>query len=200
MNLHKLDKLLASHNREGFLHRHKTGESGTPFWDYLDKKCKYHNHDYSKAYSFAEKIFRKYIGKDASIPLKILRNNPRYKHDYFFRVSVEEVFQRCLGGVRQRWTWNEFYIDKKTNLVTLVPEKPRRKFPKPASTRWTYVACGRTVQIRKGIHYWELSAYYYKPFWNKELETEVCKETLPQYKQMNKRELRYFNLENTFLE
>ena len=116
MNLSKLKELEESplrENRAQYLKR-----VGVHPWDYEDKKCRYHRRDYGQAHKFAEKMFEKNIGKDTKELRNKLKNDPRYKHKYFFRKGIDCAIKDMLANAfYYRWYRSDYYVNKKTNVL-----------------------------------------------------------------------------------
>ena len=138
MNLHKLKELEESplrENRAQYLKR-----VGVHPWDYEDKKCRYHRRDYGQAHKFAEKMIKKNIGKDTKELRNKLKNDPRYKHRYFFRKGIDCAIKDMLANAfYYRWYRSDYYVDKKTNVLCKreIPVRKRRA-PRPR-TYYEYV-------------------------------------------------------------
>ena len=194
MNLSKLKELEESplrENRAQYLKR-----VGVHPWDYEDKKCRYHRRDYGQAHKFAEKMFEKNIGKDTKELRNKLKNDPRYKHKYFFRKGIDCAIKDMLANAfYYRWYRSDYYVNKKTNVLCKweIPVRKRRA-PRPR-TYYEYVD-GTIIEVRNGIHYFRLSSDYYKERWNKIKKKLESVEVKPVYWQLNKAWLKFYQLKN----
>ena len=194
MNLSKLKELEESplrENRAQYLKR-----VGVHPWDYEDKKCRYHRRDYGQAHKFAEKMFEKNIGKDTKELRNKLKNDPRYKHKYFFRKGIDCAIKDMLANAfYYRWYRSDYYVNKKTNVLCKreIPVRKRRA-PRPR-TCYEY-ADGTVIEVRNGIHYFRLSSDYYKERWNKIKKKLESVEVKPVYWQLNKAWLKFYQLKN----
>ena len=194
MNLSKLKELEESplrENRAQYLKR-----VGVHPWDYEDKKCRYHRRDYGQAHKFAEKMFEKNIGKDTKELRNKLKNDPRYKHKYFFRKGIDCAIKDMLANAfYYRWYRSDYYVNKKTNVLCKreIPVRKRRA-PRPR-TCYEYVD-GTIIEVRNGIHYFRLSSGYYTERWNKVKKEFESVEVKPVYWQLNKAWLKFYQLKN----
>lgn len=194
MNLYKLKELEESPLRENRVQYLK--RVGVHPWDYEDKKCRHHRRDYGQAHKFAEKMFEKNIGKDTKELRNKLKNDPRYKHKYFFRKGIDYAIKDMLANAfYYRRYRSDYYVNKKTNVLCKreIPVRKRRA-PRPR-TYYEYTD-GTVIEVRNGIHYFRLSSEYYKERWNKikkELESVKVK---PVYWQLNKAWLKFYQLKN----
>ncbi len=194
MNLSKLKELEESplrENRAQYLKR-----VGVHPWDYEDKKCRYHRRDYGQAHKFAEKMFEKNIGKDTKELRNKLKNDPRYKHKYFFRKGIDCAIKDMLANAfYYRWYRSDYYVNKKTNVLCKreIPVRKRRA-PRPR-TYYEYVD-GTIIEVRNGIHYFRLSSGYYTERWNKVKKEFESVEVKPVYWQLNKAWLKFYQLKN----
>ena len=194
MNLSKLKELEESslrENRAQYLKR-----VGVHPWDYEDKKCRYHRRDYGQAHKFAEKMFEKNIGKDTKELRNKLKNDPRYKHKYFFRKGIDCAIKDMLANAfYYRWYRSDYYVNKKTNVLCKreIPVRKRRA-PRPR-TCYEYVD-GTVIEVRNEIHYFRLSSDYYTERWNKVKKEFESVEVKPVYWQLNKAWLKFYQLKN----
>lgn len=194
MNLSKLKELEESplrENRAQYLKR-----VGVHPWDYEDKKCRYHRRDYGQAHKFAEKMFEKNIGKDTKELRNKLKNDPRYKHKYFFRKGIDCAIKDMLANAfYYRWYRSDYYVNKKTNVLCKreIPVRKRRA-PRPR-TYYEYVD-GTIIEVRNGVHYFQLSSGYYTERWNKVKKEFESVEVKPVYWQLNKAWLKFYQLKN----
>ena len=194
MNLSKLKELEESplrENRAQYLKR-----VGVHPWDYEDKKCRYHRRDYGQAHKFAEKMFEKNIGKDTKELRNKLKNDPRYKHKYFFKKSIDCAIKDMLANAfYYRWYRSDYYVNKKTNVLCK-REIPVRKRRAPRPRTYYEYADGTVIELRNGIHYFRLSSDYYKERWNKVKKEFESVEVKPVYWQLNKAWLKFYQLKN----
>ena len=194
MNLHKLKELEESplrENRAQYLKR-----VGVHPWDYEDKKCRYHRRDYGQAHKFAEKMFEKNIGKDSKELRNKLKNDPRYKHKYFFRKGIDCAIKDMLANAfYYRWYRSDYYVDKKTNVLCK-REIPVRKRRAPRLRTYYEYVDGTVIEVRNGIHYFRLSSGYYTERWNKVKREFESVEVKPVYWQLNKAWLKFYQLKN----
>ena len=194
MNLSKLKELEESplrENRAQYLKR-----VGVHPWDYEDKKCRYHRRDYGQAHKFAEKMFEKNIGKDTKELRNKLKNDPRYKHKYFFRKGIDCAIKDMLANAfYYRWYRSDYYVDKKTNVLCK-REIPVRKRRAPRPRTYYEYADGTVIEVRNVIHYFQLISGYYTERWNKVKKEFESVEVKPVYWQLNKAWLKFYQLKN----
>lgn len=194
MNLHKLKELEESplrENRAQYLKRVRAHP-----WDYEDKKCRYHRRDYGQAHKFAEKMFEKNIGKDTKELRNKLKNDPRYKHKYFFRKGIDCAIKDMLANAfYYRWYRSDYYVNKKTNVL-YKREIPVRKSRTPRPRTYYEYLDGTVIEVRNGIHYFRLSSGYYTERWNKVKKEFESVKVKPVYWQLNKTWLKFYQLKN----
>lgn len=85
-------------------------DKGISFWDYVDKKCKYHRRDSGQGWKIANKIFKKHIGK-TYIELKEIILKKRHK--YFFEMSLLEQLDNVYNNIHDTFYFN---LDNKLEL------------------------------------------------------------------------------------
>lgn len=196
MNLHKLKELEESplrENRSQYLKR-----IGVNPWDYEDKHCRFHRRDYGQAYSFAEDMIEKNIGKDAKTVISQLKNDPRYKHRYFFKRGIDSALKQVRDKTYYyRWYYSDYFIDKSTNVICKREAvSSKKKVPKPR-TYYEYID-GTVIKVRKGIHYFKLSDDYHTQVWDRNLKDFTTVYVRAKYWQLSKYWLKFYNLKNEY--
>lgn len=194
MNLHKLQKLLDSPKQESMTNSLKGSQ---PYWDYRTNKCKYFRRDYGQAYSFATKLIERHVGKPFFTVVQILKNNPRYKYQHFFREGVDEAIAAVKNNTVRCHYDNSYYLSKSDyTVVKKEPLEPRRKslVNNNRDLRWREED-GVAIQRLKGIHYQYLSHETYKIVWDPIYG--LSHKAIPeQRQQLSKYWLKYYKLKN----
>lgn len=193
MNNHKLEQLMLSPKRESMLHRLRNTHED---WLHSDKRCRYHRRDYGQGYNLANKIVEKFLGQPLNLAVSALKNNVRYKNEYFFRRGVDEViFEVQTNKIRWNWFSNDLYITKENNIIRKRPDEPKRVREPYVPVIFNYMD-GTEIHNRKGIHYFLVKRGYYHEYWNKSLQM-YCGEHVPDhFWQLSTYWLRFYNLAN----
>ena len=197
MNNSKLEKLLNSPTREGMRDRLK---AKSEFWDYKDKRCRFHRRDYGQGYEHANKLFEKNIGQSFHSVVKTLKNDPRYKYMYFFRRGVNETIEDVKNNSFSYLRFDsDYYLDNKSNTVHKRPTRKRYKFSKQNNDAlgdciYTYKS---RVEIhrREGIHYFLIERSYWEEYWHP-VDGIYHKQIPDKFEQLSKYWLKWFQLEN----
>lgn len=194
MNNYKLEKLMEAPSKEGM--RQHLKESGE-FWDYKDRRCRYHSRVYGRGHKFADKLLDKNVGKSFSQVVKVMKNNPRYKHSHFFRLGIDTAVRDVVENAYRYSYWRSAYYFAHNSDVILKRDK-RRYVPKNKERSLDFIEYvdGTIVERRNGIYYFLLSSGYYDHIWSKQEGDYVLEEILPTYWQLSKAWLKFYKLEN----
>lgn len=194
MNLHKLKEFEVLPLRGNRAQNLKS--IGVHPWDYEDKKCRYHRRDYGQAHRFAEKMFEKNIGKDTKELRNKLKNDPRYKHKHFFRKGVDCAIKDTLANAfYYRWYRSDYYVNKKTNVLCKREISVKKVRKHPPSNYYEYTD-GTVIEVRKGIHYFRTGSDHYTERWDKVKKRFETVQANPQYRQLDKVWLNFYQLKN----
>lgn len=195
MNNSKLEKLINSPTREGMRDRLMANSA---FWDYKDRRCRYHSRSYGQGYAHAKKVLNKNVGKSFQKVSQTLKNDPRFKHNYFFRRSVRETLRDVKDNSFNYLRFNcDYYLE---NNVLIKRDTSRRyKYKKKGSSSTAdyvikYVS-GVVIHRRKGIHYFLIKRSYWVDLWHPK-NGVYYKEIPDRFQQLSKYWLKYFELEN----
>lgn len=203
MNNHKLKKLMQSPNKEGM--RQHLKENGQ-FWDYKDKRCRYHSRAYGKAHKMVQyKYLNKKIETNYDKAVKKLKSKPEYKYQYWFREAVDSVLKdvrSCDLNWRGEY-YCPYFVDKE-GLLRLHSGKKRLERRRHTWTSRTgkqtifKYASGLVIELRNGIHYFLVKEGYYEDVFRKVLgKCIVSHERVNDvYQQLNTKQLKLFGLEN----
>lgn len=95
-------------------------ENGTNFWDYSDKKCKYHRHDTGQAWSIGEKIIRKHLGKTLEEIKEIMLKK---RKPYFIEQGFLDLLDYIRDDKDEEFTINsENKVELRVKKITVKPE------------------------------------------------------------------------------
>lgn len=194
MNYHKLKKLEESPTREGMRDSIKNTRD---FWDYKDRRCRYHNRVYGNGYNFAQRLLEKNVGKSCGLTVKLLKRNPKYKHDYFFRLGINVAISEVLNNefVYNRFRSSYFILHNNDTVFKRDYEKRYKYVPKYSRDILEYVN-GVVIERRNGIHYFRLTESYYDHVWSRKKQEYVIEEIHATYWQLSKYWLKWYGLEN----
>lgn len=198
MNNSKLEKLMNSPTREGMRDRLM---ANSDFWDYKDRRCRYHSRSYGQSYVHAEKVIDKNVGKSFQEVTHTLKNDPRYKHNYFFRRGVKETLRDVRNNSFNYLRFNsEYYLDN--NIIvkreTIRRYKSKEKKYHPSYDYILRYKSGVEIHRVKGIHYFLTKRSHWVDKWHP--TGGVYRVQIPdRFSQMSKYWLKYFELENSFI-
>lgn len=195
MNNSKLEKLINSPTREGMRDRLMKGSA---FWDYKDRRCRYHSRSYGQAYAHAEKVLDKNVGKSFQKVSQTLKNDPRFKHNYFFRRGVKETIRDVRDNPFNYLRFNcDYYLENNILVKRDTSHRYRYKKKAPDPTRdyvLRYVS-GVEIHRMKGIHYFLVKRSYWVDLWHP-TDRLYHKQIPDRFQQLSKYWLKYFELEN----
>ena len=198
MNNSKLEKLMQSPSREGMLTRLKHGSA---FWDYGDKKCKYHRSEYGDGYNHAKKIFEKNIGKSFNIAVNALKNDSRYKHNHFFRIGVDETIKDVKNNSFNYLRFDSDYHLEDNIIVKRETRNRYRYKKKEADPTADYVykyLSGVEIHRRNGIHYFLIEGSKYVSLYKPTIG-EYGYQIPDRFEQLGKYWLKFYKLNNLIL-
>lgn len=198
MNNSKLEKLMNSPTREGMRDRLM---AGSEFWDYKDRRCRYHSRSYGQAYAHAEKVLEKNVGKSFQKVTQTLKNDPRYKHNYFFRRGVRETLRDVRNNSFNYLRFDSDYYLEDNILIkreTKSRYKYKKKAPDPTADYIIKYVSGVEIHRRKGIHYFLIERSYWVDKWHP--TDGLYHVQIPdRFDQLSSYWLQYFELENLVL-
>lgn len=109
-------KFLSTYSNVGGLKSHLE-EQGVAYWDYKDKKCRYHRRETNQGWSYLERIFQKSVGSTYTDIKKMLMNK---KLKYYQKDSALYYLNKVLKNQDEDYFFNfEGKLEvKEKNLTT----------------------------------------------------------------------------------
>ena len=137
------------------------------YWDYVESREWYHNHEWSLLRSNFQRTLRKYLGKPFSLFHKHIISSETYRYngmarEYYSKWLLE--LGRYDSDVSAGW-YHDYYTNGEGLVVYKYVSKEAR-FSRPASSKPTYpnVDCefkkhGYPILYKNGIHYTKSFTY-----------------------------------------
>lgn len=214
-NLNKsLDEYEELPQKEGFLTHLKRGSS---FWNYKDKKCRYHTEPIY--WKYFQSFLRKNIDNNWNdVKYRLICNiRKRYKSHLNLKWLLNDIKRienfNLYNGYCNPYS-GEYYVDSNNNLGLLtvadqlillyenrhcsIKDRPNlwQSYKKPKTEVFEYTN-GSVIEKTKGIHYFfikDINPSYYDKILG--CDVFLSYERRHKIKQLNRKELKYFNLVN----
>ena len=110
-----VNKYLGTYSNTGNLRSHLE-EQGVAYWDYRDKKCRYHRRETNQGWSFLERVFAKSLGSSYSEIKQIILDK---KLKYFQKDSAFYYLNKVLKNQDEDYFFNsKGKLERKEKILT----------------------------------------------------------------------------------
>lgn len=132
------------------------------FWDYVESRGWYHNHEWSLLHSNFQRILHKYLGKPFSLFHKHIMSSEVYKYNrmakYYYSIWLLEL---GLYNSDSSAGWSHDYYTNSEGIVVAKIYEKRQPYSKPSypDIDCEFTRYGYPILYKNGIHYTKSFTY-----------------------------------------